>query len=115
MIFLALLSFSLRAQLAQTKWKTTLQLENATEVYFDFGKDSLKVFVVADNTLLETNVYSVKDGELTILKVTGISSCDGITGKSKFEIKNDQMVFTLLSDPCSDRSEVLDKTILTKS
>jgi len=113
-IILGVLCISSHAQLAQTKWKTTLQLENATEVCFDFAKDSLKVFVVADSSLLEANVYSLKDGELSILKVTGISTCDGITGKYKLEIKNEQMIFTLISDPCSDRSEVLDKTILTK-
>jgi len=114
LILLAFFSFSLHAQLSQTKWKTTLQLENATEVYFDFSRDSLKVFVVADSSLLESNIYTAKEGELSILKVSGISNCEGITGKYKFEIKNDQMVLTLMSDPCTDRAEVLEKVVFTR-
>jgi len=114
LLILAFLSFSLHAQFAKTKWKTTLQLENMTEVYFDFSRDSLKVFVVADNSLLETSVYTEKAGELSILKVNGISECEGMTGKYKFEIRNDQMLLTLVSDPCADRANVLDRVVLTR-
>ena len=88
---LVIFSFSSYAQLSKTKWKTSLQLENITDVYFDFGSDSLKVFVVADSSLLETSVFTEKGKELSILKVKGISNCDGITGLYKFEIKNDQI------------------------
>jgi len=111
---LAFLSFSSFAQLSKTKWKTTLQLENVTEVYFDFGGDSLKVITVADSSLLEISLFKEKDKELSILKVKGISNCEGITGTYKFEIKNDQLVLTLITDQCSDRSEVLDKVVLTR-
>ena len=114
LIVLAILSLSSYAQLSKTKWKTTLQLENITDVYFDFGRDSLKVFAVADSSMLETSIYKEKGNELSILKVKGISTCEGITGVYKFEIKNDQMVLTLISDQCSDRSEVLDKLVLTR-
>lgn len=114
LITLAFLSFSSYAQLSKTKWKTTLQLDNLTDVYFEFGRDSLKVFAAADSSLLETSLFTEKGKELSILKVRGISSCDGITGIYKFEIKDDQMVLTLVSDSCSDRSEVLDKTKLIK-
>jgi hypothetical protein len=114
LIALSLLCLSSYAQLSGTKWKVTLQLENATEVYFDFGRDSLKVLVAADSSLLETSLFTEKDGELRVLKVKGVSNCAGETGVYKFEIKNDQMVFTLMSDPCSDRAEVLDKVVLTR-
>jgi hypothetical protein len=114
LVMLAFISFSSYAQLSATKWKTTLQFENSTDVYFDFGKDSLKVYKVADSSLLETSLYTEKGAELSILKVSGISECDGISGIYKFDIKNSQMVLTLVSDKCSDRSEVLDKAILTK-
>ena len=111
---LTILSIASYAQLNKTKWKTQLQLENITDVYFDFGNDSLKVFAAADSSLLETSLFTEKGKELSILKVKGISNCDGITGTYKFEIKNDQMVLTLISDQCSDRSEVLDKVVLIK-
>jgi len=111
---LVFFSFTSFAQLSKTKWKTTLQLENITDVYFDFGRDSLKVFAAADSSLLETSLFTEKNKELSILKVKGISTCDGITGNYKFEIKNDQLVLIVTSDSCSDRAEVLDKLVLTK-
>ena len=114
LITLAFLSFSSYAQLSHTKWKTTLQLENATEVYFDFGRDSLKVFTVAEDSLLETCTFNEKGKELSIIKVTGISNCEKTTGTYKFEIKNDQLVLNLLNDLCSDRAEALDKAVLKK-
>ena len=114
LLVLAFLTFSSYAQLSKTKWKTTLQLQNLTDVLFDFGKDSLKVFVVADSSLLETSLFTEKGGEMTILKVNGISNCEGVTGKYKFNIREDQMVLTLISDSCSDRAEVLDKAVMTR-
>ncbi len=114
LIALTFFAFSTYAQLSKTKWKTTLQLENSTEVYFDFGTDSLKVFVAADSSLLETVLFTEKSGEMTLLKLSGISNCEGVTGKYKFEIKNDEMVLTLVSDSCSDRAEVLDRAVLIR-
>jgi hypothetical protein len=87
LVVLTLLSFSSYAQLSKTKWKVTLQLENTTEVYFDFSRDSLKVFVIADSSLLETSLFTEKGGELSILKVHGISNCEGVTGTYHFESK----------------------------
>ena len=114
LVLLAFLSVSTYAQLAKTKWKVTLQLENPTEVRFDFGGDSLKVFVIADSSLLETSLFTEKGKVLSILKVSGISNCEGITGMYNFEFKNDQMILTLASDQCSDRAEALDKAVLMR-
>jgi hypothetical protein len=114
LLVLAFISLSSLAQLANTKWKVTLQLENATEVYFDFGRDTVKVYVMADSSLLETSLFTQKDGEMTILKVNGISQCEGVTGTYNFEIKGEQLVLTLKSDQCFDRGEVLDKAVLTR-
>src|SRR5664279_2344797 len=111
LMLLTFLSFSSYAQLTKTKWKVTLQLENTTEVYFEFGRDTLKVFVIADSSLLETCLFTEKGQELSILKVSGMSNCEGITAIYKFEIKNDQMVLTLISDSCSDRAEVLNMAV----
>ena len=114
LVLLAFLAISSHAQLSKTKWKVTLQLENSTEVFFDFGKDSLKVFVAADSSLLETSLFTEKAGEVSILKVNGISNCEGVTGTYTFEIKENQLVLTLKSDQCTDRAEVLDKAVLTR-
>jgi hypothetical protein len=114
LLLLAFLSFSSYAQLSKTKWKTTLQLQNMTDVYFDFGSDTVKVFVVADTSLLETSLFREKAGEMSFFKVSGISNCDGVTGKYKFDIRDNQMVLTLISDSCSDRAEVLDNAVMTR-
>ncbi|HMH31663.1 MAG TPA: hypothetical protein VK543_01465 [Puia sp.] len=113
-IFFVLVSFatvSLHAQLSKTKWKGTLQLDNPVDVLFDFGQDSLTVYVVENNSGLETMLFTVKDSVLSIKKVYGQSDCDDqITGKYKYEIKNDEMLLTLVSDDCVSRATVLDKT-----
>ena len=118
-IFFVLVSFvtiSLHAQLSKTKWKGTLQLDNPVDVLFDFGKDSLTVFVVENNAGLETMLFSDKDSLLSIKKVYGQSDCDEqVTGKYKYIIKDDEMTLTLISDDCPNRATVLDKTKWTKS
>jgi hypothetical protein len=113
-LFLILLygSFSTaHAQLANTKWKVSLQLESLVETMFVFSGDSLKVYTVADSMMLESMSFSVKDTVLTIKKAYGQSNCDATAvGKYKYEMKSDGMYVTLLSDDCVDRSSVLDKT-----
>ena len=47
--FIAFISASANAQLANSKWKGTLQLDNPTDVVFDFRTDTLEAFVAADN------------------------------------------------------------------
>src|SRR6516164_8578244 len=88
------------AQLAKSKWKGTLQLDNPLEVIFDFGKDSLFVYTVADNSALETMTFSDSDKVLIIKKVYGQSDCNEVEGKYKYEIKNDELLLTLIADDC---------------
>ncbi|HWB28491.1 MAG TPA: hypothetical protein VG738_23625 [Chitinophagaceae bacterium] len=109
-LLVTLLAAGAHAQLANTKWKTTLKLDNPLDVVFEFGKDTLNVNAVADGSLVETMVYSVKDSVLTIQKTSGQSDCDGSTiGKYKFEMKDSNTILiTLVSDDCTDRSQVLD-------
>jgi hypothetical protein len=99
-----------QAQLSKTKWKGTLQLDNPLEVIFDFGKDSLFVYTVADNSALETMIFTDTDRVLTIKKVYGQSDCSETEGKYKYEIKNDELVLTLVSDECTGRSSVLNNS-----
>jgi hypothetical protein len=103
------------AQLAKTKWKGTLQLDNPLEVIFDFGKDSLFVYTVADNSALETMIFTDSDKILTIKKVFGQSDCNETEGKYKYEIKNDELILTLVSDECTGRSSVLNNSKWGKS
>ncbi len=110
-IFVSFAFISAHAQLANTKWKGTLQLDNPTDVIFDFSMDSLKVSAAADNGGIETMKYTVKDTVLTIQKVYGQSDCDSsAVARYRFEIKDDDLYLTLMGDDCDDRAEVLDNT-----
>ncbi|MFI5153292.1 MAG: hypothetical protein ACHQET_08175 [Chitinophagales bacterium] len=106
---------SANAQLAKSKWKGTLQLDNPIEVVFDFGKDSLSVYTVADNSALETMTFTDVDNVLVIKKVYGQSDCNEVEGKYKYEIKNEELVLTLVADDCAGRSQVLNNTKWSKS
>lgn len=108
-------SIGVHAQLANTRWKDTLRLDNPVEVIFDFGKDTLTVTVAADGSLLETMSYTVQGQELSLIKIEGQSDCDGTTvGKYKFEMKGDELYLSLLKDDCVNRGAVLDKNTLAR-
>ncbi len=110
-LLVSVVSLSVHSQLANTKWKDTLKLDNPVAVVFDFQKDTLTVTALEDGSLIETMTYKVQDTVFTITKISGQSSCDGATvGKYKFAIAGDEMYVTLLADDCTDRSSVLDKT-----
>jgi hypothetical protein len=114
-LFIAFTAISANAQLTNTKWKGTLELEPATDVLFDFRKDTAEVFTLADNGSLEIMLYTIKGNELTLQKITGKSDCDEtVIGRYKFEMKNDQVVLTRIDDGCDDRGNVLNNSKWTK-
>lgn len=110
LFFAIALAAGVQAQFANTKWTTTLKLDNPLDAVFDFSKDTLNVYASADGSLVETMVFGVKDDVLTIQKTSGQSDCEGSAiGKYKFAMKDSKtVVITLVSDDCTDRSGVLD-------
>lgn len=97
------------AQLSHTRWKTTILLDAPKNVMFDFGKDTLTVYTIADSTLIETMKFTDKDHMLTMLKISGQSDCDNNTpGKYRYAIDHDTIQVTMISDSCLDRSSVVD-------
>jgi len=115
LLFLSLAAFAGEAQLKNTKWKVTLQLQELTDVIFDFKADTLKAILVADSSVLETMTYTVQADALKLKRVSGQSGCDNeAVGVYHFKITNDQLVVTLADDPCNDRSSALDQTRWTK-
>ncbi len=108
-------SFTLHAQLKNTKWQGTIQRDNKINVVFDYRKDTLDVSNSEDGSNIETMTYAIKDNVLTLQKIYGQSECDGTgTGKYKFEIKDDLLYFTLVSDACNDRSSALNNSKWSK-
>jgi hypothetical protein len=111
-IFLiALISFvgaAANAQLANVKWKGTLQLDQQTDVFLNFKTDTLEAITVEDGQVIESMKFSVQDSVLSISKLFGQSECSDTESKYKFEIKEDELTLTVVSDDCPDRSSVLD-------
>lgn len=110
-LLLIMISFSLAAQIQNTKWKATIHGDNPRNVIMDFHKDSVSLFAISDGSLVESMTYSVKDGVISLLKIDGQSDCDNVgVGKYRFRIENGLMYLKLLSDPCPDRSSAIDST-----
>jgi len=113
MIFLLVILFiaaGANAQLANTKWGFTLKMnDNDVASLCAFSKDTLTVTAEGDGSLIEKMVFTDKDGVLTIKKVEGQSECNDEAGSYKYEIKDNTLTLTLVTDGCSGRGEILDK------
>ena len=111
----SIFSSSLFAQLDNTRWKATLIIDEPVNVIFDFKKDILSLYTVADSTMIETMNYTKDDTSFTLTKIDGQSDCDNSTpGKYRFKIKNGKMEIKMISDGCYDRSSVIDNTTWAK-
>lgn len=113
---ITLVSGSIKAQLTNSKWKGVLKLDNPVNVTFDFGKDTLTVLNLDQNTVLETMTYTSTPSTFTLTKVSGQSDCESSTvGKYKYQIKGKTLLMTLDEDACNDRAPYLNNLELTKS
>lgn len=110
----SLIASCLNAQLANTKWKTTLQFDQPVDVVFNFGADTLEVSNAEDNSSLETMKYTLQDTTFTIQKIDGQSQCDSTLGTYSLKITNNDMWLKLISDNCYDRANVIKDIKLTK-
>lgn len=116
LIIISFITISVNAQLANTKWKGTLNIEGGMQTLFNFSSDTLVVLNAGSNETIETMKYVVKNSVVTLQKLYGNSECDTTTiGTYKFEIKNDAMTLSLVSDNCNDRSGAIGTMKLTTS
>ena len=116
LLTITLLSGSIKAQLANSKWKGVLKLDNPVNVSFNFGKDTLTVLNLDENTVLETMIYTSTSSKFTLKKISGQSDCESSTvGKYKYQIKGKSLVMTVDEDACNDRVPYLDKLQLMKN
>ncbi|MEO6979076.1 MAG: DUF3471 domain-containing protein [Mucilaginibacter sp.] len=108
-------TFNSHAQLANTKWKGTLNINGDIATLFDFGKDTLKITAFANGVTIENMVYAIADSTLTLKKTEGQSDCDNdVVGKYKFKINGGALSIKLIADACEDRSSVLNNTTYSK-
>jgi hypothetical protein len=108
MLVILLITFSAKAQLANTKWKTTLQVDQPLDVIFNFSADTLDVTDADDNSDIEAMNYTLQDTVLTIRKLYGQSECDtAAVGKYSFKVNGNEIWMKLISDDCEDRANVI--------
>ena len=113
-LLIAMIVYSADAQLSNTKWKGTLNIEGGMDVLFNFSNDTLNVENAADNSSLETMTYTSDDSVITLTKIYGQSQCDTTAGKYKYVIVNNEMTLSLLSDDCPDRAGAIGTMKLEK-
>ncbi|MDB5089552.1 MAG: hypothetical protein JWR09_3546 [Mucilaginibacter sp.] len=115
LVLILFTAINTHAQLANTKWKGTLKIEEDVPAFFDFGSDTLKITRFANNAPIENMIYTITDSTLTLKKTAGQSDCDNdVIGKYKFWTNGDKLSLKLLADACEDRSSVLDNTTYAK-
>ena len=111
LLLASIASSSVFAQLENTRWKSTVTIDRPENVIFDFKKNTVAVYRVADSSIIENMTYTHNDTSFTLKKVEGQSDCDNTTsGKYHFKIAHTRMVIKLIKDECSDRSSVINAT-----
>ena len=102
------------AQLENTRWKATLQINGPLNTLMDFRKDTVLIDTVADSNLIERMTYTSDDTSFTLLKIDGQSDCYKEPGKYHFAITGDNLLLKLLADECYDRYSVIQNTTWKK-
>ena len=111
LLLICFAAISANAQLANTSWKAKVTIDDTVTVVFDFGKDVLRVYRFANNAGIENMSYTSTDSTFTIKKIAGQSDCDNeVIGKYKYRIKGNTLSIKIISDPCDDRSHVIENT-----
>jgi hypothetical protein len=103
------------AQLKNTKWKGTLQLDNPMDLILNFRTDTLLASMAQDGSVIETMSYSATDSTFTFEKISGQSDCStGSKATYRFDIKENALSVKTISDACDARSYYLNNTKWTK-
>ena len=113
-LIVTLLVFNADAQLSNTKWKGTLNINGGMDVSFNFSNDTLDVTSAESGESLETMKYTITDSVLTLVKLYGQSQCDTTAGKYKYAIADKEMTISVISDDCADRSGAIGTMKLEK-
>ena len=113
-VIVIFIAFTANAQLANTKWKGTLNVEGGLDVLFNFNNDTLDVSNAESGESLEAMKYTTTDSVLTLVKLFGQSQCDSTAGNYKYAIMNNELTLSLISDQCPDRAAAIGTMKLEK-
>jgi hypothetical protein len=114
LLFVSFIAFNLHAQLSDTKWKGTLNIQGGMDVVFNFSHDTVDVTSPESGESLETSRYTASDSVITFQKLYGGSQCDTTIGKYKYLITGNEMTLSVISDSCYDRAEAIGTMKLEK-
>ena len=114
LICLVLVSVSIvsKAQLTNTKWSGTMMVPSEQQVELSFKKDSL--FIIINNSPVESMTYNVKDSLINVVKVDGKSPCDSGPFALKFLLQGDKLFIKDISDNCDERKNAWTADPFTK-
>jgi hypothetical protein len=98
---------STKAQLANTSWKGTYKIPDPTELILQFKTDTLLLNDPVNGNIVETMNYKISGDTLTLIKISGSSSCNDEKGIYKISAKDDKLFLGLIEDSCYDRSSAM--------
>jgi hypothetical protein len=112
---LSAITLTVNAQLADTKWKNLMNIPDPYETFLQFKKDTVMINLVSDGTLIETMNFKVSKDTLRITKLSGMSPCtEDIIGVYRFEIKEEKLTITAITDDCPERANAFRPEAWTK-
>jgi hypothetical protein len=56
------------AQLQNTRWQATLEINGSVSTILDFRKDTVLLYTVADSSMIEKMIYTRDDTTFTLVK-----------------------------------------------
>jgi len=69
LLLASIASSSVFAQLENTRWKSTVTIDGPENVLFDFKKDTVGLYRIADNSMIENMTYTHNDTSFILKKV----------------------------------------------
>ena len=114
LLIVTFIAFNLHAQLSNTQWKGTLNVQGGTDVLFKFSNDTLDVSIPSSGENVETMKYKIEDSVISLEKLYGMSQCDTSVGNYKYAVKDNQLTLSLIKDDCYDRANAIGTMKLEK-
>lgn len=81
-----------------------MNIPDPYETFLQFKKDTVIVTLASDGTLIETMNFKLSKDTLRISKLSGMSPCtEDMIGVYHFEIKEEKLTITPITDDCPER------------
>lgn len=81
----------------------------------EFKTDTLFLDDPANGTIVEMMKYNISGDTLTLVKISGASSCGDEKGVYKLSIKDNKLYMAVINDDCYDRAAAMPDEPLEKA